>query len=196
MQTAACRWSRRRQPSRCSPSPSGGTLRGGAGLCGGDHGGQVNSRRQCAPLFLPLVVPHDPDGDGRGDLAVWRPTDGTFWARSPSGLTTRRPAEAGARRRRATPFLGDVDGMLPRSDRLARMGPGSGSPLRRGNPRRRRIQTMGFGAPVTCRWSATWTAMAGRIRSSGVDQRHVLLAHVEQWITSAQHSVGQRESGR
>jgi hypothetical protein len=55
----------------------------------------------------------DVDGDGRADLVVWRPTDGTFyWLNSSAGYT---PTAAGSRQWGISalgdvPMVGDLDG--------------------------------------------------------------------------------------
>ena len=93
----------------------GYALRGWTGDCSGlrTTSIRVNTISQCAPIFVPVVVPHDLDGDGSGDLTVWRPADGTwYWATSSSGFddTAARAKTWGSTALGDVPFLADIDG--------------------------------------------------------------------------------------
>ena len=93
----------------------GFALRGWSGDCSGlrTTSVRVNTVTQCTPIFMPIVVPHDLDRDGAGDLTVWRPTDGTwYWATSSSGFNdiAARAKQWGSPSLGDVPLLADIDG--------------------------------------------------------------------------------------
>jgi len=93
----------------------GYALRGWTGDCAGTRviAVRINTVTECAPSFVPTVVPHDLDADGSGDVVVWRPGAGTwYWGTSSSGFNdgAARSKPWGSAGLGDVPFLGDVDG--------------------------------------------------------------------------------------
>src|SRR5436190_12884883 len=74
---------------------------------------RVNRPTQCQPVFGPVAVTRDLEGDRAGDLVVWRPGDGTWlWATSSSAFddSAARARSFGSGAQGDVPFLGDIDG--------------------------------------------------------------------------------------
>ena len=186
----------------------GYALRGWSGDCTGGRttSVRVNSLKQCTPIFVPTVVPHDLDADGLGDVAVWRPGNGTwYWGTSSSGFNdaAARSKQWGNKDLGDVPFLGRRRRGRDRgSDRLARehrhvvLADLVGR-LRLCGGRIEAVGQHGSGRRADGRRHRR--RRPHRPGDLAAQQRHLLLADVDerlQLLGGARHPVGQSEPRR